>query len=270
MYVTPRSSAGSSLFKSRSVALARIRRDRLVMLAASIMPGVEVTDDYLWEKLVSAESQISHMLRVPLVPTHFFPRQPTQEQIDALSGQPWEIDQPYDYDPADYRGDRWGMITLRNKPVQEVHDAKLVYPAPTHVVLDVPNQWLRLDRKFGHLQLVPTSSPFLSPLGGLVMSHMSAGRMLPFAMEIEYTAGIQDVATKYPELVDLVQKMAVTKIVEDGFMPSSGSISADGLSQTVSVDVSKYHDDIDRMINGESGSNGGLMARLHGIRLMVA
>jgi hypothetical protein len=57
--------------------------------------------------------------------------------------------------------------------------------------------------------------------------------------------------------------------VEDAFVPQSGSISADGLSQSLSVDVSKYHDAVDAILNGPPNSNGGLMTRIHGIRMGV-
>ena len=64
-------------------------------------------------------------------------------------------------------------------------------------------------------------------------------------------------------------KKAVLKILEDSFLPQSGSISADGLSQSLSVDMEKYHDMIDRTLNGGKGSNGGLMTAIHGVRIGV-
>jgi hypothetical protein len=61
----------------------------------------------------------------------------------------------------------------------------------------------------------------------------------------------------------------VLKVIDDGFLPQSGSISADGLSQSLSVDMDKYHDAIGRTLNGGKGSNGGLMTAIHGIRVGV-
>jgi hypothetical protein len=262
---------GSALFPSRALVLQALRRDKLVLAGANVLGDTsQLSDEFLWSKLLAAESVIAGMLRVPLQPTRFFAHDPTPEQLAALpTGMPWAVDPAYDYDPANYRGDRWGFLLLRQKPVQQVHDVKFVYPAPQHVVLNVPADWIRVDKKYGQIQFVPTSSPFLSPIGGLVMNQMAAGRMLPFAIEIEYTAGLADASKLYPELPDVVQKLAVTKIVEDSFLPQSGSISADGLSQSMSVDVSKYHDAIDRIINGPPGANGGLVARIHGIKTMV-
>jgi hypothetical protein len=260
---------GTALFPSRSLAVAKLRRDRLMLAAGGVMPSGDLSDDYLWDKLLASERKIEGILRVRFGPTRFFPRDPTLEQIAALPvGALWDVDPGYDYDPQNYQGDRWGFTVLRNTHVNAVHNVKLVYPSPSHTVLNVPPDWVRIDKRPAHLQLVPNSSPFLSPIGGLVMSSMAGGRMLPFAIEVEYTAGLKDAAKQYPELVDAVQKDAVASIIDDAMLPQSGSISADGLSQSNSVDTSKYHDAVDRILNG-SGSNGGLMVKLHGVRLMV-
>ena len=45
----------SALF-IRDVALDRLRADRLMLLAKSIMPNVQVSDDYLWDKLLAADA----------------------------------------------------------------------------------------------------------------------------------------------------------------------------------------------------------------------
>lgn len=268
LHVLPAIGGGSALFPVRSVAIAKLRRDRLVMLSNSIMPDLSLSNDFLWEKLQAAESAVSHVLRVPLQPTHFFPSEPSQQQIDALAGQPWAIDPPYDYSQADWYGDKWGFIVTRQKPIQRIVGIKFNYPSPAQTIVDVPADWIRFDAKYGQVQVVPTGTAYQSMLGGLFMSSLSGGRTLPFTVHVEYVAGLKDAAVAYPDLVDVVQKMAVTKIIEDAYLPQSGSISADGLSQSMSVDVSKYHEAIDRALNGADG-NGGLVARIHGIRAMV-
>ena len=70
------------------------------------------------------------------------------------------------------------------------------------------------------------------------------------------------------DTIQQAMKKAALKVIEDSFLPQSGSISADGLSQSISNDMEKHHDTIDRIINGGKG-NGGLMAAIHGIRLQV-
>jgi hypothetical protein len=61
----------------------------------------------------------------------------------------------------------------------------------------------------------------------------------------------------------------VLKVIEDGFLPSSGSISADGLSQSLSMDMEKYRDMISTTLFGPKGSNGGLLTAIHGIKLFT-
>ena len=259
----------SALFV-RDLAIERIRADRLVLLANSIMPDLQVSDDYIWDKLRAAEAHVAHALRVPLAPTRFFPRTPTPEQIAALpAGLPWDVDPAYDYDPANYTGDKWGMILTRQKPIQSIIGMKFVYPSPQQTIIDVPMDWIRHDPRYGQVQIVPTGTAYQTLLGGMFLSQFSGGRQLPFTVELEYIAGLANAARDYPDLLDAIQKMAVVKIVEDGFMPQSGSISADGLSQSLSVDVSKYQEGVDTILNGPAGSNGGLMARIHGVRMVV-
>jgi len=81
----------SALF-FRDLVIEKMRNDRLTMLAASLLPDLVVTDDYIWDKILAAESFVSHTLRVALQPTHYFPAQPTQTQIDVLGDMPWDID----------------------------------------------------------------------------------------------------------------------------------------------------------------------------------
>lgn len=62
--------------------------------------------------------------------------------------------------------------------------------------------------------------------------------------------------------MDLIQKMAVLRIIEDAFVPQSGSISADGLSRSFSADAAKFAARVDDQLDA-------LRQSLHGIRCMV-
>ena len=258
----------TSLF-IRDLVVDELRRDRLVAAASGAFPDVPLSDDYLWDKLRAAESEIAHTLRVPLVPTRFFPQQPTQEQLDELDGMAWELESSPDYYPDMFAGDRWGFILLRNKPVISIERMRFVYPTEANGHYDIPLDWLSIDKKYGHVRIVPTSNAILTGLAGLTMLGMQAGRTIPSMIRITYTAGLTDVANTYPELIDCIKKLAVVKLVSDLFLPQSGSISADGLSESMSVDMAKYHETIDHILNGPDGSNGGLMAQIHGVRAIV-
>lgn len=270
IYVKPGISDGSLLFPNRIVAVMKMRRDRLLAAAAGALPSITVSDEFLWDKLRAAESEIAHELRVPLAPTHFFPTEPTEAEIQALNGAPWGIDPGYDYAPEDFQfNDKWGMIKLRNKPLHSVSRVRFAYPGGPTAHYDLPLDWLRMDRKYGQIQFVPSSTAFAAPLNAFVMQAIGAGRTIPLAIQISYVAGLKDAAYHFPELLDAVLKLAVIKIIEDAFLPASGSISADGLSQSISNDMDKHHDAIDRILRGGKGSNGGLITAIHGIRVGV-
>jgi hypothetical protein len=255
-----------SLLFIKDFAVAEMRSERLVMMAKTYFPGVILSDDYIWNKLIVAENETGRDLRVPLAPTQFFPSTPTDAQIAALpAGMPWAIDPAQDYDPDFFQGERWGFMVLRNKPVIAIQEVKFVYPSPTIGFYTFPLDWIRLDQKYAQLRFVPASSAFTAPLNAFLMQALGGGRTIPFAFDVTYTAGIDE--TDYPQLVDVVMRRAALKILEDGFLPTSGSISADGLSQSLSITMDGYRDTIDATLYGAKGSNGGLMTAIHGVRM---
>lgn len=260
----------SSLLFIKDIAVDLMRADSLMMAAAGALPAIKVSDDYLWNKLRAAESEIAHELRVPLVPTTFFPETPSADEIVALGGQPWGVDPGYDYDPVAFGyNDKWGLIKTRQKPIQSVIRARFAYPGGPQSHYDLPLDWLRMDKKYGSIQFVPSSTAFIAPLNAFVMQAIGNGRTIPLAIQLTYVAGLENAAEKYPELLDAVLKKATLKVIEDAFLPQSGSISADGLSQSLSNDMDKHRDTIERIINGGKGSNGGLMTAIHGVRAAV-
>ncbi len=258
----------TSLF-IKDIVIDEMRKDRLMAASAGALQDVVVSDDYIWDKVRASESEISHTLRVPLVPTRFFPIQPTEAEITALDGMAWAVEVGTDYDPTMFERDKWGFIITRQKPIISVDSMRFQYPTQNMGYFDIPTEWITFDAKYGHIRIVPSSSAVLTSMSGFVMTNIAAGRIIPSMIQFVYTAGLTDVANTYPELLDCIKKMAVTKVVADAFLPQSGSISADGLTQSLSMDVAKYHETIDRILNGEQGSNGGLMSKIHGIRLMV-
>lgn len=251
----------------RDLIVEELRTDNLILMAQNFFPGFTMSDDFIWNSVQAAESQIARDLRVPLVPTQFFANPPTSDQIAAVPpGMPYAVDPAYDYDPDFFTGEKWGFLVLRKKPLISVSLIRFVYPAPTIGFYDIPADWLRIDRQYAHIRFVPASSPFVAPLNAFILQALGGGRSIPFAIECTYIAGLTDAWSTYPELIDAIKKQAVLKIIEDGFLPQSGSISADGLSQSVSIDMEKYRSTINTILNGPPGSNGGLMTAIHGIR----
>lgn len=258
----------TSLF-IRDIVVEEIRNDRLMAAAAGVLQDVRVSDDYLWDKVRAAESELANTLRVPLVPTMFFSTKPTQEQIDALDGMAWEVSAPFDYSPELFRGEKWGFLVLRHTPVISVESMELRYPSEQSGFVQIPKDWIRVDARYGHLRLVPASPAVFAQMSSFIMTALAGSRSIPFMIHVRYVAGLTDVQNTYPELLDAIKKKAVLKVVADAYLPQSGSISADGLSESMSVDLGKYHETIDHIVNGEPGSNGGLMSKIHGIRMLV-
>lgn len=258
----------TSLF-IKDIVVGDMRREQLMAAAAGVLGDVKISDDYIWNKVRAAESEIAHRLRVPLVPTRFFPTRPTQEQIDALDGMAWEHEVGYDYTPDMFERDKWGFIVTRQRPVISVERLRFSMPSASGSYFDIPPDWIRIDAKYGHLRILPTSNASLVATSVLGMTALSWHSVIPTMIQLEYTAGLTNVEDTYPELLDAIKKQAVCKIVTEAYLPQSGSISADGLTQSISVDVSKYQETIDHIIDGPDGSNGGLQAKINGIRSMV-
>lgn len=263
-----------TLFADKAAIVQELRNDRLITAGQTYLPGVTLSEDYIYSKLMAAEANISRILRVKFEPTEIIPSGYEQSEIDALpQGTVWEEEPPYDYDPEFFMNERWGYIVTRQRPVLAVSYIKFAYPAPTNAIYEIPNDWIRLDKKYGHIRLVPASQAFTIPLGAFLMQALGGGRGIPHMIRVRYTTGlgatIDEVIKKWPDLISVIKRQAVLGIIKDQFLPSSGSISADGLSQSLSVDMEKYQDLIDNDLFGPKGSNGGLKAAIHGIETMV-
>ena len=111
-------------------------------------------------------------------------------------------------------------------------------------------------------RLVPTGTPFYAPLNAYIMSAVGGGRTIPHMIRITYTSGLSNALTNYPDLVDAIKRLAVLKIIEDTFPAQSGSISADGLSQSLSIDTDKYQTSIDRVVDR-------LRSSIHGVQMIA-
>lgn len=256
--------SGSAVFPNRVAALDSLRRDQLMLASQSFLAGVDLDGDFLWEKLRAAESLAQHTIRCYLAPTVIVPDDAPQSEIDALeaAGTRYAQESAYDYDPEFFQGEKWGYIVTKSKPLISVQSIKFAYPAPTNQVFQIPAEWIRMDRKYGHIRLVPAAQAFSAPLSAFLMQALGGGRTVPFMIQLRYTAGLRDVHSEYPELVTAIKRLAVLNILKDSFTPQSGSISADGLSQSVSADMDKYQDSIDRTFDTVRDA-------IHGIRFGV-
>lgn len=254
-----------SLFTNADVE--SFKADRLVSAASAFWPGVQLSNGYLLQQLHAAEAEVARTLKTFLEPTTVFPYEPRAEEIDALDGAPYAEEPGYDYDADFFRAESWGYIVTRSRPIISVAFVRMAYPDPHATFYAIPQQWLRVDKKYGQIRLVPASQSFTAPLSAFLMQALSGGRSIPSMIQVKYVAGLQGVRTdpRWADLLDVIMKKAALKVLEGAFPPQSGSISGDGLSQSLSVDPSKYRDLIQETMFGPKGSNGGLWTSIHGL-----
>lgn len=236
-----------SIFADVAATAASLQDDRLAMMAGSLLgTGFAPSTTYLEAKLRAAETDAERRLRVYFTPTYVFAGEPTSPEVSALAGARWVEESAYDYEPGIWTAEDWGYLPLRKVPLISLVSVTFVYP--TQTVFTLPAAWVRMDKKAGHLRFVPTSlASGTLPLQ--LLSAISGNRVIPAMIHLRYVAGLQNAATEWPDLVDVIKKMAVLRIVQDLYLPQSGSISADGLSQTLSVDMQKYHDGVDTALD---------------------
>lgn len=247
-------------------------RARLAVAARSYFAGVTLSDSYIWGMLLAAEKDAAHDLRTFFEPTEVFPTNgqigPSSTDLASITDaggnvSPWVEEPAYDYDPMFFEGNQWGYIVTRKTPVIQVAYVRFSYPAPTNTFFDIPLDWIRLDKQYGHIRLVPGTSTFAAPLSAFMMQVMGGGRGVPNMIMIRYQVGLKSAVNDYPDLVDTIKKMATLRIIEDQFAPGSGSISADGLSQSITLDVSKFQENIDVRLEK-------LRQQIHGVRMGFA
>jgi hypothetical protein len=254
-----------TLFADSEAATLELRSDRLIVAARTYFPGIYLSDNYIYTKLLAAEKEAEHRLRVFLEPVEIIPEGTDSVITDALdlAGVRWVEEPGYDYEPEMFRGEQWGYIITRQKPIISVTSLMFTYPSPAQqpFLMTLPMDWLRIDKKHGHVRIVPTGTPFNAPLGAYVLSVMGGGRTIPAMLRIRYVAGLKSAEIDYPDLVDTIKKLAILNILSDQFLPQSGSISADGLSRSMSIDVDKHKDGVDARLNA-------LRDQIHGIRMI--
>jgi len=265
LFVRDSSTATKSVFfPDRMAALASMRRDYLPALMSGY-GKLSFTDQFLWARLMAAEAHIAHTLRIPLQPTRFFPRTPTDTEIAELNDAPWAIDPGYELDPHDVQFGGTRSLRLRQIPIIDVVRVEMVYPGQALPVFTMPNEWLRLDKKYGHMQIVPIGSQFGYgiPSAGMSIAIMSGGAVVPQIFHVHYWAGLENVGQTYPDLLDVALRLTAIGTLKARAMPQSGSISADGLSQSYSApDFSALQDQIDSELSD-------IRASIVGVRFTV-
>lgn len=244
VYVDPgvASASPASIFPVRGDALRGLRA-RLALVDPALLPPELLSDELLWDKLVAAEANVAGRLGVPLVPTEVFTEDPTPAELAALAGAPYIVEPGYDLPPEFFGLQTFGAIMLRMRPVISVRQIRFIYPSTSNVVFTVPPDWIRVDRKYGHVRLYPSAQIVSAPISVMTLQAMGAGTTIPHMIRVRYSAGLLPTQPEAGDVRDLVLQGAGLRIMQDAHIPQSGSLSADGLSQSISLDVSKSFDD---------------------------
>ncbi len=256
--VDPADLRGSPLFPDRAQAVEALRQ--MMKLGGGLLSGLcSLPSESLWAVLVAAEADAERALRVYFGPVEVLPETASPAERDALdaAGTRWVEEPAYDLDDEAWMGDRWGYLPLRKAPVQAVHGMQFIYPLPFGKVFDVPSDWIRVDKRAGHIRLVPGTQAFAAPLAVGMMQAIGGGRTIPHFIHVRYRTGLDP--RQYPDLIDLVRRMAALRLLQGMFLPASGSISADGLSESTSVDTGKFADEI-------AAATSRLKQAIHGIQ----
>lgn len=223
---------------------------RLLRIAQQCSPGTTLDPAYLLAKLRAAEASVARALRIAIEPVEMLPDGGTAAERDAFDAAEtkWAEEPANDMTHGFFRGDSWGFIELRERPLIGVHSIRFVYPAPFNTIWEVPAGWIRVDKKYAHVRLVPGSQAFVPPLFSWAMQTVTGGRTIPHMIHVRYRAGLAD-ATDYPDLLDVIYGTAVLGIIDDQFLPQSGSASVDGISETLSFEASKHQERLDRKLD---------------------
>jgi len=153
------------------------------------------------------------------------------------------------------------MVT-KQKPVIAIHSMEFAYPSPNNVLFTVPAEWIRVDKKYGQVHLVPTMLSASIPISSYILQIVTGGRAIPFMMRLRYRAGLTNVDANYPDLIELLNRMTILNLLKGAFLPSSGTLSVDGISRTAQINLNDWQSNIDDLMDT-------LRDSIHGIRMGV-
>lgn len=147
----------------------------------------------------------------------------------------------YDYTMDFWAEERWGFMQLNYRPVRDV--SKFVFAFPGAMpVWEPPLTWLRLDQKFGTIQLVPsTAEAVYVSFNAFLLGTLAGGRGLPQSIYVDYEVGFDadELTSNHQDLLELVRltaTLSIFGIAQTAIAPGgagSTSLGLDGLSRSV-------------------------------------
>jgi hypothetical protein len=253
-----------SIFSDFKAAVDELGTVRVAMAASSpqLAAAAKLTSQggFLARKLQAAEAKMARKLGVFLEPTEIFSvDEPTEDELGALEGKPWAVEPAYDLPPDFVSVQRFGFLHLLQRPLIAVRWVKFIHPTTNQLVFEVPQQWLKVDRKYAQVSMSPAGFAGSMPVSMFALQGLMAGVSMPHMIHVRYSAGLSPTHPLLPEVQNLVLRMAALLSLQDAFPGQSESVSADGLSQSFGQDLSKHEDAIDADVSGLRDAILGVM-----------
>ena len=150
----------------------------------------------------------------------------------------------FDYDPLMFRNNQWGEQQLGQRPVQSWQQAFFWYPgAEIGASWRIAADWVRLDYRYGTLQIVPATGAQLQllSLNAYIASSVAGGRGIPASLFFDYTVGFtpEILQAQHQDLLEGVRLLTLLLLfgllstVRSGGQ-TGGSLGLDGLSESKS------------------------------------
>jgi len=154
-----------------------------------------------------------------------------------------DIDEPaYNYDQDFWDYGRWGELNLNWRPLRDVSQLVFAFPG-TMPLYSPPRHWMRLDRKFGKLQLVPSSGQaIMAVFNQFLLSRVSGTRGLPQSIFIDYEVGFtpEELCAHHKDLLKALRLRTILSLggvlttIASPKGATSASLGMDGLSRSQS------------------------------------
>ena len=196
--------------------------------------------------LRAAEDFYEADLQIFLAPTQCI-AEPANRGLTLQDGQ---VEVPaLDYTRDLFVEERWGWIDLDYRPVQSIENVFFSYPGTGFAQsYKLPVDWLRLDKRRGRIQIVPThGEAILASFNAYILSILAGGRGLPQSIFTDFTAGLlpTELKRRYRYLLEGIKYRTALLLgpilsnIRTGGL-NSRSLSMDGLSRNQSFGSGKW------------------------------
>jgi len=190
-----------------------------------------------------------------------------------LAIMPRRKEEHKDYFVNDYY--EWGYLQLNNYPVISIESMRIVYLRDQYnleTVMDIPQQWIRLDPDTGIIRLIPNNrfpgTLAVNSGGAFFPELFNRNSHVPNLWVLEYTHGFKGgcVPVLVNSVIGLTAAITAMAVVGDLIVApgiAGSSLSLDGLSQSIQTTLSAEN-------NGLSGRIRDYLRQLHGDKTMGA